>query len=326
MSITMAALVEDLKALRTGLGVEDPNLVARACATVRHVSGVGPHDSPGIVREKIKSWLDRMISRLPEATARIGRATFGFEGPGDRPYLARLENLGRSVDREVRTMQRRADQVVSRIAELALVEQESPVQQARTVDIAEPPARQPWHTTLVRVDLILDQPGIEVFENRRVISHVDHLAEIKHWISVPPVDPCGRLDLAGLGIRLLGGGEMRTPPRAVSSSRVEIAVHPPTPLNTGDEHDFFFRVQIPSLQPFYACTPRFACDEFQLRVRFGRERIPERIWLIDGELPMEAGDPVPDRPALAVDNAGEVQVTFVDLVPATSYGIGWQPR
>lgn len=325
MPATITALVDDLKALRTGLGVEDPHLVTRAGVTIRRLSGVTDDDSPGIVREKIRNWLSRMIGQLPDATARIGRAAFGIDGPGDLSYLARLENLGRIVDREVRTMQRRADHMVGRIAELAAVHPRGTAT-AEPLDAPEQPPGQPWHSAQVRVDLILDQPEIEVFENRRIVSHVDGLAEITHWLSVPPVEhPRHPLDLADLGITLLGGGDMRTRPRMLSSSRVELVLHPPSPLDTGEHHEFFFRVRVPTLLPFYVCTPRFACDEFQLRVRFGRDRIPGRIWLIDGELPMEAADPVPVRPTLRADNAGEVHVKFADLVPASSYGIGWQP-
>jgi hypothetical protein len=326
MSVKITALVEELKALRTGLGVEDPNLVIRAGVTVRRVSGVTDEDSPGTVRSKIRAWLDRMFTQLPEAAARTGRATFGFEGPGDLPYMARLEHLGKTVDREVRTMQRRADQLVTRIAEIATSQPLAASSPVKPLEPAEPDARYPWHTTLVRVDLILDQPEIEVFENRRIVSHTDGLTEIKHWLSLPSgAHPPGAVNLADLGITLLAGGDMRTPPRMVSSSRVEFALQPPVPLNVGDHHEFFFRVHVPSLEPFYACTPRFACDEFQLRVRFGRDRIPERIWLIDGELPLEAGDPFPERDTLLADNSGEVQVKFSDLAQATSYGIGWQP-
>jgi hypothetical protein len=327
MAAKITALVEDLKALRTGLGVEDPHLVSRAGVVIRRVSGVTDEDSPGIVREKIKNWLSRMISQLPEATARIGRAAFGIDGPGDLPYLARLENLGRIVDREVRTMQRRADHMVGRIAEMAITDPHSGIAPAKPLDLPEPQPHSPWHSAQVRVDLILDQPEIEVFENRRIVSHTDDLAEITHWLSVPPVEhPPNPLDLNDLGITLLGGGDMCTQPRMLSSSRVELVLRPPSPLNTGDHHEFFFRVRVASLLPFYVCTPRFACDEFQLRVRFGRDQIPARIWLIDGEMPMEAADPFPERPALRADNAGEVHVKFVDLAPASSYGIGWQPR
>ncbi|CAM3803010.1 hypothetical protein KIPE111705_25765 [Kibdelosporangium persicum] len=314
-------LIGDLKVLRTGLGVEDPNLVARAGPAVRQVSGVTDGDSPGIVRQKITDWLAATISRLPEAIATIARTAFGFGGSGDLPYLARLEHLGKVVDREVRTMQRRADRVIYRIAEMTLT-QSPPAGKA-----VEPVDGNPWHTELLRVDLILDQPEIEVFETRRIVSHADGLTEIRHWLTIAPVEnPPVPLDLSDLGIAVLGGGDMATPPRLLSSNRVEIVLKPPKPLAIGDHHEFFFRVRVPSLLPFYACTPRFACDEFRLRIRFGRDRVPERVWLIDGELPLEASDPVPHRKTLHADSAGEVQATFRDLVPSTSYGIGWRPR
>jgi hypothetical protein len=322
MSAKITTLVRELKALRTGLGVEDPHLISRAGAAIRLAGGVADGDSTAIVREKIKIWLEKMICRLPEAQARTGRVAFGLDGPGDQPYLTRLATLGRAVDREVRTMQRRSDDVVVRIADLALA-------QASAADpaLSDPHAGEPWHTALIQVDLVLDQPEIEVLENRRIVSHVKGLTEITHSLTIPPVShPPNRLNLDELGITVLRGGDMRVPPRMVSSTRIEFILHPPDPLDPGDDHEFFFRVRVPAMLPFYVCTPRFACDEFHLRVRFGRERVPDQIWLIDGELSMEAADPVPVRAALRADRSGEVQVKFVDLRPATSYGIGWQPR
>jgi hypothetical protein len=311
-------LVRDLKALRTGLGVEDPHLMARAGSVVRHVSGVAADDSSEIVREKIKMWLEEMISQLPDAAARIGRVAFGFDGPGDQPYLTRLRTLGLALHREVRTMQRRADQAVVRIAELACAQ--SPVTAPSASHAGEP-----WRAALVQVDLILDQPEIEVLENRRIISHIKGLTEITHSLTIPPAGhPPKRVDLDALGITVLRGGDIRVPPRMVSSNRIEFVLHPPDPLDPGEDHEFFFRLRVPAMLPFYVCTPRFACDEFHLRVRFGRERVPERIWLIDGELSMEAADPLPERASVWADKSGEVKVRFVDLRPAASYGIGWQ--
>jgi hypothetical protein len=320
MSAKITTLVQELKALRTGLGVEDPHLMSRAGPAVRQAGGVADDDLSAVVREKIKMWLEKLISQLPEAPARIGRVAFGFEGPGDQPYLARLRTLGRTVHREIRTMQRRADQVVVRIAELALA-------QPTAAAPSDPHAGEPWHAALVQVDVILDQPEIEVLENRRIISHTKGLTEIRHSLTIPPAGhPPKRVDLDARGITVLRGGDMRMPPRMVSSNRIEFVLHPPAPLDPGDGHEFFFRVRLPAMLPFYVCTPRFACDEFHLRVRFGRERVPEQIWLIAGELSMEAADPVPERAALRADKSGEVQMKFVDLRPATSYGIGWQPR
>jgi hypothetical protein len=320
MSAKITMLVEDLKALRTGLGIEDPHLISRAGAAIRQACGVADDDSSAIVREKIKNWLEKMISQLPEARARVGRAAFGLDGPGDQPYLARLRSLGQDFQREVRTMQRRADQVMVRIAELAF----APITEAAP---SAPHSDEPWHAALVRVDLVLDQPEIEVLEYRRIISHTKGLAEIRHSLTILPVEhPSRRVDLDELGITVLRGGDMRVPPRMVSADRLEFILHPPDPLDPGDEHEFLFRVMVPSLLPFYVCTPLFACDEFHLGVRFGRDQVPDRIWLIDGELSMEAADPTPGRPALRADKTGEVQVKFVDLHPAMSYGIGWHPR
>ncbi|MFC7617367.1 hypothetical protein ACFQV2_32055 [Actinokineospora soli] len=65
------------------------------------------------------------------------------------------------------------------------------------------------------------------------------------------------------------------------------------------------------------------CERFELTVGFGADRAPERIWLIEDEFALDAGEDVPGRPQVTADAAGQVRAVFTDLAPQRSYGLGW---
>jgi hypothetical protein len=219
-------------------------------------------------------------------------------------------------------MQRRADDVIYLLAEAAYS-----VSASRTfVNLSSAGWPVPWHTSELAVRLSLMGAAAEVFETRRIISHVAGLAEVEHGVSlVRPARTTGRPDLFGLGIDIVAGGEVDNV-RMVSSTRVAFTLRPPRPLDVGEQHEFFFRIRLEELlSPFYCCTPEFPCERFDLNVRFGRAAPPPRVWRIDGDFSKDAEDPLPPRTPLFLDSAGEVYTGFRDLQPARSYGVGWQP-
>ncbi|SFJ97848.1 hypothetical protein SAMN05421835_111178 [Amycolatopsis sacchari] len=308
------ALVAELKRVRKGPGIQARSLPDVAGAPLRRACGVLDTDPPGRVRDKIVRTLADLVERLPEAHRATARAVFGFGTTAGLRYTARLAQLGQVVDRDMRTMQRRADDVVYLVAELAATR---PPPEA-------PEPVVPWHTTALAVSLIPDGPGAEVFETREIVSHVADLEEIEHSISLgraPGVS--GPVDLGELGIEVLRGGEVHST-RMVSSTRVAFQLRPPRVLAAGDRHEFFVRMRVPRILPFYCCTPEFPCERFRLNIRFDRVPPPARLWRIDGELSKDADDPLPARKPLSLDGT-EVHADFEGLLPARSYGIGWQP-
>ncbi|MGV9363816.1 MULTISPECIES: hypothetical protein [unclassified Amycolatopsis] len=314
------ALSAELKLLRKGLGVQAKTLPALVGEQLREVCGVDEEDTPGTVRGKVVETLRRLIEKLPESQRRTARIVLGFgTGPNER-YTQRLELLGTGADRNVRTMQRRADDVIYLIAEAAYGAP-SPYGGSLISDDG------PWHTSALAVRLTLTGvAAAEVFETRRVVSHVAGLADVEHAISLArPASTTVQPDLSGLGIDVVAGGEVHSV-RMVSSSRVAFSLRPPQPLDAGDEHEFFFRIRVDELpSPFYCCTPEFPCESFDLNVRFDRRQPPQRVWRIDGEFSKDAQDPLTARKPLFLDNAGEVHTSFRELRPARSYGVGWQP-
>jgi len=315
------ALYAELKTLRRGLGIQAKALPDNVGDRLRQVCGVRAEDSPGTVRDKVVATLRTLIERLPGSQQETARLVLGFDGGTNQRYTARLELLGTDADRNVRTMQRRADDVVYLIAETAYADSAT---RGRLLTVSQ---KGPWHTSALSVKLTLGASGAEVFETRRIISHITGLEEIEHAISL--ARPAARTgeppDLSGLGIDVLAGGEVHSV-RMVSSTRVAFHLTPPYALDVGDQHEFFFRIRVDEYpSPFYCCTPEFPCERFGLNVRFDRRSMPSRIWRIDGELSKDAEDPLPARKPLSSDNAGEVHASFRDLEPARSYGIGWQP-
>ncbi len=314
------ALSAELKLLRKGLGIQAKTLPALVGEQLREVCGVDEEDTPGTVRGKVVETLRRLIEKLPESQRRTARIVLGFGTGASERYTQRLELLGTGADRNVRTMQRRADDVIYLIAEAAYGAP-SPYGGTPISDDS------PWHTSALGVRLTLTGVATaEVFETRRVVSHVAGLADVEHAISLArPASTTAQPDLSGLGIDVVAGGEVHSV-RMVSSSRVAFSLRPPQPLDAGDEHEFFFRIRVDELpSPFYCCTPEFPCESFDLNVRFDRRQPPQRVWRIDGEFSKDAQDPLTARKPLFLDNAGEVHTGFRDLRPARSYGVGWQP-
>jgi hypothetical protein len=309
-----SALGDDLKLLRRGVGVQDPRISTKIGLSLRQACGVLPEDPAGVVSGKVLARLEELVDRLPGTQRGLARAVFGFDGSDGENYTARLRAYGDMWSRDVRTVQRWANEVVERVAELLTVAEPAPARRE------EPP----WYTVSLRVLLVLDQPEVEVFETRRIRSRRPGLAEIEHSMTVAPVDGVHPVALPALGIDVVNGGDVGSITR-IARNRVTFRLRPPQVLDTHDEHEFTLRVRLPRISPFYVCTPLYPCAHFDLRVRFGRHRTPARVWRIEGELSMEACDPTPVRPLLEVNSANEVHATFDDLEPAKSYGIGWLP-
>ncbi|WP_018685089.1 hypothetical protein [Actinokineospora enzanensis] len=316
METRIKQLFEELKQLRRGLGIRNPALLTVAGPAVRRACGVVDADSSWTAREKIVSTLERLLDRMPEPSATIGRVALGFTGPDDLRYMDRLQTLTGVYDRDIRTLQRRSDEAMRMLAELAV--SEGGVHRALG---PEPP----WHTRSLRIGVLLDGPEVEVTENRRITSHIDGLDTIEHSLTIAPTEAGdGPLEPGRLGIRAISGGDVLEP-RLVTATRVAFDLCPPRPLAAREEHEFEFRVQLPEISPFYVCTPHYRCDEFTLRVRFDRARLPSCVWVVDGSFAHEADDPTLTREVIVPDSSGEVTRTFEHLGPFRSYGLLWRP-
>ncbi|MBB5960196.1 hypothetical protein FHS29_006819 [Saccharothrix tamanrassetensis] len=323
MSSDVQVLVDELKALRKGYGVQSGDLSARTGGMVRQVCRITDADPPPAQRTKVIATLTGLIDDLPDDLAELARAAFGLDGTADVRYEERLTRIAVRAQRDPRTIRRRVDELLERLAQAALYRPTTP--QAAQAD-AELPDH-PWHTTDLTVAVLLDLPVVEVFEQRRIISHRERLTELDHSVTVSePPGANGSVDPVAVGIDPVRGF-LLGPATPVSGNRLAFRVGLPHPLGLDETHAFSFRLRVPmKFAPHYVCTPRQPCDRFTLSVRFGVGRAPERIWRLDGEFPLELNDPLVPRTPLAVDAAGEATASFTDLRPNLSYGIGWDPR
>ncbi|MDT8910210.1 helix-turn-helix transcriptional regulator [Amycolatopsis sp. PS_44_ISF1] len=312
------ALAAELKVLRKGLGIQAKTLPDHVGARLRQVCEVEDRDSPGTVRDKVAETVRGLITRLPDSQQEVAWLVFGFGTPAGWHYTERLAKLAADAQRDLRTMQRRADDVVYLLAETAYAAPSRLPQVSR---------EDPWHTSALAVRLTFAETGAEVFETRRIISHVDGLEEIEHSISLArPLQPGQpQPTFEGLGIDIVAGGEVHST-RMLSSTRAAFRLRPPRPLDAEEQHEFFFRIRVDEFpSPFYCCTPEYACESFDLNMRFHRGHLPIRAWRIDGEFSKDVEDPIAPRKPLWPDNTGEIHTIFHDLEPARSYGIGWEP-
>jgi hypothetical protein len=79
------------------------------------------------------------------------------------------------------------------------------------------------------------------------------------------------------------------------------------------------------MRPHFVCVPKRRCTLFDLRIRYGRNSVPERIWRLDGAFQRDIYDPVPTGEPRSADPAGELHLIFQDLGPGLAFGARWDP-
>ncbi|SDI31332.1 hypothetical protein SAMN05192558_10790 [Actinokineospora alba] len=310
------ALFDELKSLRKGFGLNGSRPIGEFGPLVRRASGVTAADTEWTTRAKIRATFDRLSDCLAELHRTVARAALGFDAPPTVRYTERLMAVATrapDLDRSERTLKRRCDDALRLLAELALAEQR-----------AEVAARNqgPWHTSILRTRVLLDEPEIEAIETRRIASHVAGLSVIRLSLTVAPPEKGDRGAVGRLRLRMLSGAEVIASRRA-AAARVEFDLRLSRVLDAEEEHDIEFMVGVPEMSPYYLCTPAYPCELFDLRIRFGRRRGPSRVQVVDGAFAHEAGDPTVPRATVGLDRAGEVRHVFRDLAPYRSYGLLW---
>jgi transcriptional regulator with XRE-family HTH domain len=181
-----------------------------------------------------------------------------------------------------------------------------------------------WYVESLSALLRLDADPIEAVEQRVIVATVDNLAEIASAISVPR-DHADSGPAHGLDVELLHGGllERREQPY---ESFFRNVISLPRPLRAGERHAYAISLRIPPGQPMaahYVHTPLQRSDYFEVRVRFGRDRLPPSIWKLDGVPTGVIYGRQPASEVLTPDRSGEVHLTFRDLRQGLSYGLSW---
>ena len=316
MSVPAEQLVNELKALRKGLGVETDDIGARVGRALQRVCGVEDGDTGERVRRKVRDQLNVLIDQCHPEQRNLLRAALGLDSAAPRMYQERIKEIADTAFVDPRTVQRRIDSALVRLTQLAL-------ETRRLVDVRKRP---PWHTLDLRVVMSFDLRVPEVYETRRIVAGQDGVEEVEVGLTLtPPPGWTGSGSIEDLGVDLLYGGEL-SDGMMKARNRIGFVLRLPEPLARGDEHEYAFRVKVPverGIAPHYVCTPRYQCDRFSLHVRFGAVLRPQRVWRLAGVPPLELDDPVWTGDLAQPNRFGEVHTSFDNLEPQLSYGFGW---
>jgi hypothetical protein len=307
-------LVCELKTLRKGRGVFVGQIADRVGAALRDVCHVTDDDGPTVIRRKVATTLQVLASDLPADLRVAVMVAFGIFPDARLPlYQDRVSWAAVRLNRDPRTVRRRIDDGIARLAELAsLTSVEVPAQRLAA---APPSLRSGWHTAEIRTIVTLDRSRPQVLEQRRVVADRDGVSEIDLAITHPARDEeidvlvlyGGTLNAAGPG-----PGDRRTPTFSL-----------PRKLTPGETHDYALSYRLPAAGPHFVCVPRRPCEIFDLRVRFDRAHLPARIRRITDGFQRDLDDPAFYGPAVPVDPAGEIRMIFRDLTPGLVYGVRW---
>lgn len=311
-AIDLDDLVDGLKALRKGRGLFVTNIAERVRPALCEICGITDQDGPAEIRGKVARRLENLACTLPADLRVAAMAAFAITQEARLPlYQDRVEWTAARINRDPRTARRRIDDAIHQLAQQATAQ---PQLQGQADTTLSPP----WHTSEMRMVLTLDGEYPQAIERRRVVADRDEVTKLDF---ANAGDLSGAVsDGPGIAVSLLFGGIWLD----TGTGRAHV-LHLPRMLHRGEAHEYGLRHQVPGgevRQTRIVCVPSARFDHFELRIRFGREHQPHRIWLLDNPPHGMADAIVPARELLA-DAAGEVCLTFDDLVPGCAYGARW---
>jgi hypothetical protein len=320
MNDIVAELVEEMKALRRGRAILEGRIEDRIGRALRVACGIPDSAGSTEIRRVLSTRLTELADQLPDDLRKAVMAAFALlPDTRQRFYQERVRWVANQLERDERTAQRRINEGLVHLAELA----------AASIDSLETngsgdhgPA---WYTEKVRVSLVLDQPNPEAFEWRRIVSNRDGLTELDLAFTLTAPQALAPSDEAQLRIAMLYGGTLVTKEMA-ATRRFSFAIVLPSPLGRGDHAEFALRFVVPdgqTMQPHYVCVPRERCALFDLRVRFDRDRLPLKVWQLARTFQSDIDDPGGQGDIVALDASGELHLRFDELHPGFAYGARW---
>jgi hypothetical protein len=323
MEDVYTALVHELRILRKGRGLFVRQIAERVGPALRDACGVSDLDGPAEIRRKVAERLESAASGLPGDLRVALAAAFSLDREARLPfYQDRVRWAANRIHRDDRTARRRIDEGIDRVAELIT----SAMTGSETTTSSPGPAG--WHSEELRVAVALDQELPEVFEVRRVVGDRDHVRELDlgMTVTVPRVPGIARAD-DELAVDVFHGGTL-VRKSLESTDRFALVLALPEDLMRDERREVMLRYRIPRgsvMQPHFACVPRYRCDLFELRVRFGPDRVPNHIWRLADAYQRDVDDPTPSGDLLVANSAGEVRMLFRQLTPGRAYGLRWGP-
>jgi len=316
MTVRAEELAAELKAARRGRGLYHPDIRTRLGPGLRGACGVGAADPPAEIRTKAITRLRLLTRALPEELSDAVQAALGIH-PEVRDLLQlqeRVDWLARRLRRDTRTARRRIDEACVRLAETAAAAGAAAALGLRPGG---------WYVESFHAVVTLDTDTPMTVERRVVVAERDGLDHLVLGWSVPRADGGGPQDVL---VQVLYGGVLVAKERD-TGTRFRLVLELPVTLRAGESHEYGLLVRIPPDQPMrnhYAYIPATRCDFFDLRVRFDRRRLPDRVWRVSEAFHRDLDERRPSGEFLAPDRAGELHVQFHEILPGHGYGIQWE--
>ncbi|MFE7853860.1 helix-turn-helix domain-containing protein [Streptomyces sp. NPDC057403] len=181
-----------------------------------------------------------------------------------------------------------------------------------------------YYVAWVDTHLCLDGESPEAVERRVIVSTCGRLSRIPVEFSVPRYTDDAHTP-HGLHVSAESGGTLcRSEHPYESVFRQELLL--PAPVPVGQRHSYVLRLRIPPAQPMaphFVHVPLLRSDAFRLRVRFRRNRPPERVWRLDGVPTAVLYQRHPGAVEVPVSSAGAVTAEFSGLRTGYGYGVSW---
>lgn len=299
--------------LRRGRGVMAEDLPDRLGPTLRRMAGIELGSNAGDARKRLIGFLEERAAGLPEDLRTAFCAALALREDVQFRFLdERMRWLANTLQRDVRTARRRADEAIRLVDD------------AVDVPAGSLGGYEDWYLVRLRSLLLLDHAEPSAIEERTVVAARDDLTEISIATSMPTPRE-GRPQKRSAQLKVLYGGSLITTTWP-TATYFRYAIRLPRPLERGQSHEFGISITTPRGQPLnprYGLQPLRRCDEFDLRIRFGATSEPPSIWRIAG-LPRGMVDDFADPEALVhPDATGDIHMRYQHLKLGLVYGARW---
>jgi hypothetical protein len=180
-----------------------------------------------------------------------------------------------------------------------------------------------WYVESYHAVVVLDSGQPMTIERRVVVAEREGLDRLVLPWSLPRAGAPS--DEHDMHVRVLYGGRIVQKERE-SDSRFRMVLVLPRALRAGETHEYGLLIEVPPAQAMrthYIYIPATRCDFFDLRVRFGLDAPPDRVWRVADAFHRDVDERRLDSDLLTIDAAGEVHVQFSDIALGHGYGIQW---
>jgi len=292
--------------------LRDPHLAARVGPGLRAALHIGQVAADFEVRDRVVAALRAATLELPEDLKTVFLLASALTS--DRSTLAeRLDQAGRELDRDPRTVRRRL--VAANNAVATAIERGGRPQ---------PALEDAWYIESMRSTL--DISGVEALSkaSKVIVPTQAGLSIISERISLPNVPAHLPLEHEPT-IEVLAGGQLMAIQRRGSVWTYQVRL--PAPLEVGIPQEIITTIRIPSrrmLAPVLVMVPIRPCRRFELDIDFGRPPKVARVFAVDADYPTALGDEPDAGDLLPIPVDGRMRASFTGLRAGLAYGLRWE--